>query len=233
MHGGFIDPRTGQVGGLTREAAQSAIAVAAEAERLIKTGKANSLAEATQKAADKIGIPIVEAPEIQIPEDTRKQLLAQNAEIASLLPFSHSVLGEVRIGTGALSNLAAIADATLGQVFDAFGAEDPIIAEDTQQARQNIRLFNQEVKRAIVNNPKFPKFEQEIVGDMLTDPDVWFTNPRSAVLRFRQLIEFMDRKLAINGGLLQGRMPEGMKADEDKASVKKRLRFDAQGDQIQ
>ena len=219
-HGGtVIDELTGEVTGLNREQSENVVKVIAEAERLITTGKANSAGSAVIQAVKTVGLPEVLNPEIQISTGMREQLLDQRVEVTVLKTFSQDLLGDVSLGTGILSNLAAAMDATLGQVVDAT-FDGGVFFEDTQEARQDIRLFNQEVKRAIVNNPRFPVAEQKIVEKMLTDPNAWFKNPATAVVNFRQLIDWIDRKANVTGSLLAGKIPRAAKGgDNDELSA--------------
>lgn len=216
-HGGsVIDELTGEVTGLNREQSENVVKVIAEAERLITAGKAKSAGAAVIQAVKTIGLPEVLNPEIQISTSMREQLLDQKVEVTVLRGFADDLLGDVSLGTGALSNLKAAMDATLGQVIDAT-FDGGVFFQDTQEAREDIRLFNQEVKRAIVNNPRFPVAEQEIVQKMLTDPNAWFKNPATAVVNFRQLIDWIDRKADVTGSLLAGKIPKAAKGGDDDA----------------
>ena len=215
-HGGSVlDELTGEVTGLNREQSQNMVKVIAEAERLITDGKATSAATAVIQAVKTVGLPEVLNPEIEISTAMREQLLDQRVEVTVLKGFALDLLGDVSLGTGALSNLQAAMDATLGQVVDLVA--EGVFFQDTQEAREDIRLFNQEVKRAIVNNPRFPVAEQEIVQKMLVDPSAWFKNPSTAVVNFRQLIDWIDRKASVTGDLLNGKIPKAVKGGDDDA----------------
>jgi hypothetical protein len=92
-----------------------------------------------------------------------------------------------REGTGPWRNLAAAADAVVGGL-----TEDQVFGEgglfpETQTNRQALRNFNQIAKGALVNNPRFPVAEQQLVQKMLPDPDTFWQNPATAVKQVQVL----------------------------------------------
>lgn len=61
----------------------------------------------------------------------------------------------------------------------------------TTDARLQLRLFNQFAKSAVVNNPRFPKFEQELVAKFLPDVDVFFKDPDTGISDMRRMRDEM------------------------------------------
>jgi len=84
-------------------------------------------------------------------------------------------------GVGIFSGLKAGISNTIGQLFA--GTE----FEDALQARQDLRVFNQIVKRAFVNNPRFLKSEQDLVTGFLVDPKDLAKDPAEAVNKLKSL----------------------------------------------
>ena len=87
-----------------------------------------------------------------------------------------------RGGTGPWSNLKAAVDAVVGGVLDI----EPLFP-DTTDNRKYLRTINQIAKTALVNNPRFPVAEQEIVQGLLPNPDTFFTNPQTEARNVAQL----------------------------------------------
>jgi hypothetical protein len=102
-------------------------------------------------------------------------------------------------GTGALAGILQGLDATLGQVTPGQ------IAPDTQEAKQKLREFVQIAKTAIVNNPKFPVAEQQVVAKMLPDPDAFFKNPETAVQNLKSLRNLLIQIRLANEASIEGR----------------------------
>jgi len=90
-------------------------------------------------------------------------------------------------GTGPYSKLYAGLDAFFGGlgVDAAFGKEG--FFPQTQANRNKLRNFNQLAKIVLVNNPKFPVAEQEIVSKMLANPDEFWNNPDNEANKYREL----------------------------------------------
>ena len=210
LAGGFEDEITGQIRGMSPEESKRANDIAAEAERRIKSGEATSVAEAVSQAAAKIGLPEPREPEIQVPEETRNELLAQNVGLSRTMALARDVGAAVELGTGPASNLIALADMVISGAVDlaTLGTVDIELAPETQEARQALRLFNQEVKQSIVNNPRFPVAEQQLVERLLPTPEK-LKNPQTAVRDYVQLMRFLETKFRANSDLLSGRVPEG------------------------
>ena len=89
---------------------------------------------------------------------------------------------DVRIGTGPFAKIQT----GISNIFGPL-AEKEAFFEDTTTAKQRLRTFNQTLKTAIVNNPRFPVAEQEIVAKSLPDVDAFFKDPDTAVADLKQL----------------------------------------------
>ncbi len=139
------------------------------------------------------------APRIRVPMDMRTELLEQNAVIERILALAEGI--DVSQGTGPMSNLAAAA----GRVVGPFVPGE--LFPDQQAARDQLRKFNQEAKQALVNNPRFPVAEQNIVREILPDPDKFFEDPDTAVKDFARLLEFLATKRTTNEQLVAGQRP--------------------------
>jgi len=69
----------------------------------------------------------------------------------------------------------------------------------TTQAKNALRRFNQQVKIALVNNPRLPGFEQKAVDQYLAEPDAFFNDPdvqrKNMNDLYNYLIERRDAKV--------------------------------------
>ena len=92
-----------------------------------------------------------------------------------------SIQEAVEVGTGPFAK----AQAGISNIIGPFvkGA----VFEETTQSREQIKIFNQIAKTALVNNPRFPVAEQEIVADLLPDPSKFFQDPDTARSNLKQL----------------------------------------------
>jgi len=101
------------------------------------------------------------------------------------LPEKRSLEEDVIKGTGPFSKFQAGISNVFGPVIE--GA----IFKDTTDARQQVRIFSQIAKTGLVNNEKFPVKEQEIVQNLLPDPDKFFLDPDTAASNLRELKGFL------------------------------------------
>ena len=107
---------------------------------------------------------------------------------------------KVKAGTGPLSRTRELYSDYIQSLFS--NKITPEIA-NTVQAKQAVSLFNQEVKQALANNPKFPVSEMKLITEtMLPDPTATFVDPNAQVLKVRQLHEYLINKRGINENLL-------------------------------
>lgn len=127
--------------------------------------------------------------------DERGRLFNQNASIERVLGLSEGMEDSARAAAGPRGNLGALVNSLSG----VFGRDAPLPANEIAAARQDIRLFNQIAKTAIVNNPRFPVAEQEIVQRMLPNPDAFFTNPTGEFNKMLQLQDFLRNLQSQNG----------------------------------
>ena len=72
---------------------------------------------------------------------------------------------------------------------------DKMFFKDTAVAKQKLGIFNQTVKIALTNNPRFPIAEQKIIEKLLPNTESFFKDPKEAVLDLENLVEFLDYKI--------------------------------------
>lgn len=119
--------------------------------------------------------------------DERGRLFNQNASIERVLGLSQGLEESAASASGPRGSLGALVNSLAGLA----GRDAPIPAPEIARARQDIRLFNQIAKTAIVNNPRFPVAEQQIVEQMLPNPSAFFANPSVEFNKVLQLQEFL------------------------------------------
>lgn len=100
-------------------------------------------------------------------------------------------LGEaVEVGTGPFAKVQAGLSNLLGPFMEGQ------IFKDTTDARQQIRIFSQTAKTALINNPKFPVKEQEIVSKLLPDADTFFIDPDRSRSDLNELKNALEKSKA-------------------------------------
>lgn len=97
------------------------------------------------------------------------------------IPPERTLEEDVLKGTGPFAKIQAGISNVFGPVIE--GA----VFKDTTDARQQVRIFSQVAKTGLINNPKFPVAEQEIVSNLLPDPDEFFRDPDTAASNLREL----------------------------------------------
>jgi len=112
----------------------------------------------------------------------------QPAEGTAAEPARQPLEEDIGKGTGPFAKIQA----GLSNVFGPF--MEGALFEDTTNSRQNIRLFSQTAKTALINNPKFPVAEQEVVAGLLPNPDRFFLDPDTARSDLGKLREFLTDK---------------------------------------
>lgn len=137
-----------------------------------------------------------------ITSEERGRILNQNASIERVLGLSEGLPESAAAGTGPRAALGTLVNSLAGLA----GRDAPIPADEIAAARQDMRLFNQIAKTAIVNNPRFPVAEQQIVERMLPDPNAFFANPSVEFNKVLQLQEFL-RSLQIENNQSLGNAP--------------------------
>jgi hypothetical protein len=182
------------------------------AARILKNKEAATVEDAM--AIARSAVPFEGEPGISLPQKTKDEMLNQNTAIDNLIPKEQEILESAFKGTGLVSSGVAFADATLGQIIG-WMSEGFTFSEENQQARQSLRLFNQEVKRSIVNSARFPKWEQEIVNGMLATPDEISQNPRVAVIKTKQLFDYLRNRRKENSEALGLTQVQSDKPEKD------------------
>ena len=153
----------------------------------------------------------------------RGRLFNQNASIERVLGLSEGMAESAAAATGPRGNLGALVNSIAGFA----GSNAPIPADQIAAARQDIRLFNQIAKSAIVNNPRFPVAEQRIVQEMLPDPNTFFTNPSVEFNNVVQLQEFLRNLQTQNSQSLGVDAPQPTASGESLPTLQSQAEFDA------
>lgn len=122
-----------------------------------------------------------------VTEEERGRLTDQNAAIDRVLGLSEGLEESARVATGPGGSLRQAFNVLAGFI----GSDAPVPAPETAEARQAIRLFNQTAKTAIVNNPRFPVAEQEVVSRMLPDESAFLANPSVEGNKVLQLRDYL------------------------------------------
>ena len=94
---------------------------------------------------------------------------------------------DIQSGTGPFAKIQTGISNVFGPLSDR-----QAFFEDTTTAKQRIRTFNQTLKTALVNNPRFPVAEQEIVAKALPDVEAFFKDPDTAVADAKQLRKTLE-----------------------------------------
>lgn len=102
------------------------------------------------------------------------------------------VFGAVEEGTGPIAGLRAATNAVVGPFIEG----TPF--ENTARARAGLRNFAQEAKTALVNNPRFPVAEQQIVQELMPDPGRFWVDPDAERDKLRELRSFLQNKISQN-----------------------------------
>lgn len=214
--GGFFDPATQEVRGLSPSAATQLVNLSAEASRIFGSDKSLTHAEAVRGALQNMGLagtpgaPTTPSP-VSLTKEDRSTISAQNVSIRSALTqipgLVEAVLGPGSFpsaGTGVLSMTAAGIDNLLGQVGTAFGGATPVFFQDTQDGRQKLRQFIVTVRNVLTENNKFIVGEQEGIESLMEtfDPDTFFSNPATGARNVQQVLDFLRTQLGSNEAML-------------------------------
>lgn len=106
-------------------------------------------------------------------------------------------------GTGPTSAMKSFVNNMVGPFVE--GQPFP----ETTESKSVVKLFNQEAKTALVNNPKFPVAEQEIIKGMLPDVAKVFTDPDTEREKVIQLRNFLNsKKQQNNDAITRGNITE-------------------------
>lgn len=105
-------------------------------------------------------------------------------------------------GTGPWSNVQAAINAVAGGLGldKAFGKEGMFVENEAN--RDYLRKLNQLAKPALMNNPRNPVSEQEIVERFLPNPDSLWANPRTEWIKIPQLRDVLRERLKANNEAL-------------------------------
>ncbi len=121
-------------------------------------------------------------------------------------PQGPSLAEDVGQSTGVVSNMADLANNTVGQLMP--GTPFPEIAG----SRQRVQMFRQSAMEALVNNPRFPVEEQKRVLQMLGAEGAWLQDPDVARQNIGTLRNYLGQKKAAITQSLNSGAPLTMEA---------------------
>ena len=123
-------------------------------------------------------------------------------------PTKTKLEGDVEKGIGPFANIQAGISNFIGPFME--GA----VFKDTTDSRQSLKIFAQTAKTALVNNPKFPVAEQNIVRELLPDVDKFFIDPDRSRSDLAKMKEFLiDSRESKTKELGRGKITSDRKGD--------------------
>lgn len=183
LYGGVYDPQTGEFRGLDAGSAKNALAISEQASRIYQEGRGRvSHSEAVSRAARQSGIDIGGAPteappEQEAPERAQDVGGIEEAAMEGTGPWAAARQGWNRI-------IGPFKD---GQPFP-----------ETEDARQSLRIFNQQIKQSLTANPKNPVAELNTIQGFLPNPDLVFTDPDGERAKIKKLRDFLKQRRELN-----------------------------------
>lgn len=141
----------------------------------------------TQK--DALGRPVV------INKITKKAVPVKQDQIPSIIKTSNenrpfTITDKIsRAGTGVISNIKQGFNNMFGWMTEG------VPFKETAKNRNAMKTFNHLAITGIVNNPRFPVYEQQTVKNFLPDPDKFFKDPDESVLQLQNLGSFIRAKV--------------------------------------
>jgi hypothetical protein len=129
---------------------------------------------------------------------------AEKEVVGALQPQTKTMVSAaLEGGVGPWSNLAAGIDAVVGGlgVNEALGYKGSLFPE-TAKNRTYLRALRQLGKAAFVNNPRFPIAEQQLVNDLLPDPDTFWQNPGTTANEVVELRTVLNGWKAANNEII-------------------------------
>lgn len=105
---------------------------------------------------------------------------------------SDNVFSEIEQGTGPIASARSAVNSFIGPFVKG------VPFEHTAESRAGIRNFTQDAKTALVNNPRFPVAEQEVVQKLLPDADKFWTDPDAERAKLSKLRQFLQQKKGQN-----------------------------------
>ena len=114
------------------------------------------------------------------------ELISERPEGPDILGPGKAFEDLVAESSGVWEQLGQGIDSVLGGL----GVSGPFFPE-TAQAKRAVRLINKSVTQGLVENPRFPVYEQQLVRDMLPSPDAWFRGDEQAVHEAATLREYL------------------------------------------
>lgn len=122
----------------------------------------------------------IDQKDVPVVQDTIDATGVPSAQKGSQGLGSTSIEDFADLGTGAVSGVVAGISNTAGQAAPALSGLQ------TQAARQNLRTFVQVAKQALVNNSRFPTYEQKLIESIIPGPEM-LANPAVVKQTFGQL----------------------------------------------
>lgn len=123
-------------------------------------------------------------------------------------PVAEPIEKAVEAGTGPFAK----AQETISNVFGPFW--EGTFFKNTTDARQKLKLFNQQAKSAFAKNPKFPVAEMKIILEALPDTGKFFKDPDASVNDIKVLRKTLaEMKASKEKQLASGRTTSRLKAN--------------------
>jgi hypothetical protein len=145
------------------------------------TGNTKNISSQQRKTVDKVQT-----------EEKGKQGYAQETEQQDTESddLSFEVTPSVgRQGTGFWTNMKQL----INNLSGVAGTDMPF--EDTAEARNQLRIFNQSILEAVAANPRVPQHEQQSIREFLPDPNKVIKNPQEGSEQLRNLYSFVNKRI--------------------------------------
>ena len=178
----YTDPQSGEKKDLPSNSVIVGEDTVVEAKRLAgQVGQARIERDAMKKGAP-----------LPLPSDPQSATEAQPPQEAT------GMFKAAGRGTGPASNLKSVANAVIGGAADLAGLQANLFPDNVAH-RQQLELFNQEVVRAISNNPRYPVAEVERIRERITvDPKTFWVNPQDATRKMLGIRGFLEETRRTN-----------------------------------
>lgn len=178
----YIDPADGKKRDLPSDAVIVGEDTVIEAQRLSQ----QSAQAQAELGALKAGKPVPLPPN------------AESATEATPAQPATGMFAAAEKGSGPASNLKAVANAVIGGAADLAGMQINFFPDNAVH-RQQLELFNQEIVRAISNNPRYPVAEVNRIRERITvDPKTFWVNPQDASRKMLGIRGFLEDTRRVN-----------------------------------
>ena len=143
---------------------------------------------------DEMGRSVV----VDVAESSRKDLFG-NKDVSTeedTTPKPIITPEEAMIGTGPMSNLRQAVNNMFGFAFKG------IPAPRTEEARNNLRIFNQSIKPMMMVSDRGAIYEQKNIEKLLPNPETFFQDPDAAAQKLDNLKDLINTQIEMKQRLL-------------------------------